>query len=92
MKIKYLFLIFIFILSSTAVFAQDAAADMNILSDVLGRKGLLALIGLMFFIYSYKNSIKLMNWFEDQTYGTRDYILQKCELIHIEIILKLIFK
>lgn len=58
---------------------------MNFFSDILGRKGLLALVGVIFFIYSYKNSIKLFDWIEDQTFGTRDYILQKCELLHIEI-------
>jgi len=67
-------------------FGQEVKEDeINFMNDVLGRKGLILLIFLMFFIYSYKNSIKLFNWIEDQTYGTRDYILQKCELLHIEI-------
>lgn len=72
-----------------AGFAQDAlaqdAAGGNFFSDILGKKGLLAAVGIIFFIYSYRNSIKLFDWIEDQTYGTRDYILQKCELLHIEI-------
>ncbi len=51
----------------------------------LARKGLLIAVGLMFFFYSYKNSIKLFDWIEDQTFGTRDFILQKCELLHVEI-------
>lgn len=68
------------------VYAQDAASGAaNFFADILGRKGLLLAIGLMFFVYSYKNSIKLFDWIEDQTYGTRDYILQKCELLHVEV-------
>lgn len=83
---KKIILFFILSLISTIAFAQDAKQEeLNFISDVLGRKGLILLVFLMFFIYSYKNSIKLFNWIEDQTYGTRDYVLQKCELLHIEI-------
>lgn len=55
------------------------------ISKVLGQYGVMSIIGLLFFFYSYKNSIKLFAWIEDQTYGTRDYILKKCELLFIEI-------
>jgi len=81
------FFTFLQLVLSQAAFAQKLKSerDFNFFTDALGHSGFLVLIGLIFFIYSYKNSIKLMNWFEDQTYGTRDYILQKCELIHIEI-------
>lgn len=78
---KLLFSIFLF---SFSAIAQDGGST-DFFADILGRKGLLLAIGLMFFIYSYKNSLKLFDWIEDQTYGTRDYILQKCELLHIEI-------
>jgi tight adherence protein B len=72
------------------LFAQEKAAapavnDFDFFTDVLGRKGVMAAIGLIFFFYSYKNSIKFFDWIEDQTYGTRDYILQKLELIHVEV-------
>lgn len=59
--------------------------EFNFFTDVLGSTGLKAAIGLIFFLYTYKNSVKLFNWIEDQTFGTRDYILTKCELIHFEI-------
>jgi tight adherence protein B len=57
----------------------------NFFSDILGARGVIVLIGAIIFIFSYRNSIKLFNWIEDQTFGTRDYILQKAELLHIEI-------
>ena len=67
-------------------FAQKTAKpEFNFFTDVLGKKGLAAAVGLIFFLYAYKNSIKFFNWIEDQTYGTRDYVLTKCELIHFEI-------
>lgn len=71
-----------------SLFAQDEVvkeSDLNLFADILGKKGTLAAIGILFFAYAYKNSVKLFNWIEDQTFGTRDYILQKCELIHVEI-------
>lgn len=75
----------IFTFFSFSVLAQEAAAsNFNIFSDLLGRKGVIFLVGVLFFLYAYKNSIKLFNWVEDQTYGTRDYILQKFELLQIE--------
>jgi tight adherence protein B len=55
------------------------------LVNILGRYGVIGAIGLIFFVASFKNSEKLFEWIEDQTFGTRDYILQKCELLFIEI-------
>lgn len=77
----------LFLFFSLSSFAQAAKPEesINFFYDVLGYGPLLAAIGLLFFFFSYKNSIKLLNWFEDQTFGTRDYVLQKCELLHIEI-------
>ena len=71
--------------SSLLAHAQESGGGINFFSDILGRKGILIAVGLIFFIYSYKNSLKLFSWIEDQTYGTRDYIMQKLELLHIEI-------
>ncbi len=53
--------------------------------NILGKNGTAAAVSLLFFFYAYKNSEKLFQWFEDQTYGTRDYVLSKCELIFFEI-------
>jgi tight adherence protein B len=55
------------------------------ITHVLGSYGVIAAIGLLFFFFSYRNSIKLFAWIEDQTYGTRDYILKKAELLFMEI-------
>jgi len=86
-KIKKLIFIFTFILFSIGgAYAKDSkTAEFEFIRDVLGANGVKIAIGLMFFIYAYKNSLKLFAWIEDQTYGTRDFILQKCELIHFEI-------
>ncbi|MBD64021.1 MAG: hypothetical protein CME62_02360 [Halobacteriovoraceae bacterium] len=42
-------------------------------------------LALIVFLFSYKNSVTLFQWIEDQTFGTRDYILKKCELLFFEI-------
>ncbi|MBT3981312.1 MAG: hypothetical protein HOE90_08155 [Bacteriovoracaceae bacterium] len=55
------------------------------LTEYLGKNGIVGLVGLLFFIVVYKYSVPLFNWIEDQTYGTRDYILQRLELMHIDI-------
>ena len=76
--ILYLFL-------ADIAFAQSKSGGVDFFYDVLGKKGLLTLIAIIFFAYSYKNSVKLFAWIEDQTYGTQDYVLQKLELLFIEI-------
>jgi tight adherence protein B len=53
--------------------------------DILGSKGVLIVIGVMTFVYCYRNSIKIFNWIDEQTYGTRDHILKKFEIMFIEI-------
>ncbi len=77
-------------LATSPALGQDAAGtavarQFNFFTDVLGRKGLLAVVGIVFFLYVYRNSVKLFSWIEDQTYGTRDHILQKFEIMHIEV-------
>jgi tight adherence protein B len=84
MNKKFIFVIFIMMLTGFS-YAQETTSSFNFFTDVLKATGVKLAIGLIFFIYTYKNSIKLFNWIEDQTYGTRDYVLQKCELIHFEI-------
>jgi tight adherence protein B len=54
-------------------------------TDLIGRNGVIVLCGVLFFFLTYKNSIKLFKWIEDRTFGTRDYIMQKCDLMFIEI-------
>ncbi|MBF0299098.1 MAG: type II secretion system F family protein [Oligoflexia bacterium] len=52
---------------------------------IIGQKGVILLIGVMFFIFAYKNSIRFFGWVEDQTYGTKDYVMKKLEFLHITI-------
>lgn len=81
----------IFFLSTTfftlSTLAQEVKPrrEVDFFLDVLGLKGLLFVIGAMVFAYSYKNSIKIFNWIDEQTYGTRDYILKKFEIMFIEV-------
>jgi tight adherence protein B len=67
--------------------AQDPRKqrEISLLLDVLGMKGLLIVIGVAVFAYTYVNSVKLFSWIDDQTFGTRDYILKKFEIMFIEV-------
>ncbi|HLE11246.1 MAG: hypothetical protein A2504_10695 [Bdellovibrionales bacterium RIFOXYD12_FULL_39_22] len=42
-------------------------------------------IGGMFFFYALKYSRVIFEWIENQTFGTRNYIVEKLELLHIEV-------
>ncbi len=78
---------FIFVLFSSSLFAQSEKKqkEVSLILDVLGMKGVLIVIGLVVFIYTYLNSVKLFSWIDDQTFGTRDYILKKFEIMFIEV-------
>lgn len=82
-------LIFILIsLFSTLAFGQDTPQpkrDISIMLDIFGMNGVLIVIGLIVFGYTYVNSVKLFSFIDDQTYGTRDYILKKFEIMFIEV-------
>ncbi len=81
-------IIFFIFFISTTLFAQETSnpvREVNFFTDVLGKQGILFSVGLIFFLYSYKNSVKLFAWIEDQTYGTRDFVLQKFELLFLEV-------
>lgn len=96
-KIIYLLILF---LPSLNTFAQEAAkpaenkvaeataqrggGDIFFL-DVLGIKGILIIIFILIFFYTYRNSVRIFQWIDNQTYGKRDYILKKLEIMHIEI-------
>lgn len=54
-------------------------------TDLLHKQGVVAVIGIIVFAVTLRYSRALFQWIEDQTYGLRDYILQKCELLFIEI-------
>jgi tight adherence protein B len=75
------------LLLSLPVLAQESrrSKEISLLLDVLGVKGLLIVIGAAVFGYTYINSVKLFSWIDDQTFGTRDYILKKFEIMFIEV-------
>lgn len=52
---------------------------------LLGKQGLIGVIGFIIFALSFRYSKGLFNWIENQTMGTRTYILEKCELLHIKL-------
>lgn len=73
---------------SSLAFGQTRAQpkkEVSIILDILGAKGILIVIGTAVFVYTYVNSVKLFSWIDDQTYGTRDYILKKFEIMFIEV-------
>jgi tight adherence protein B len=87
MMTKLSFLL-ITLLSSALLRAQDGSSsskDISLMTDILGVKGVLIVIGLAVFFYTYINSVKFFAWIDDQTYGTRDYILKKFEIMFIEV-------
>ena len=54
-------------------------------THIIGKSGVITLIGIMTFLYTYTNSVKFFQWIEDQTLGTREYILEKLSLLFIKI-------
>jgi tight adherence protein B len=81
------FFIFLILFLPAMLLAQDVKPkrDVDLFLDVLGRNGILAVIGIVVFLYCYKNSIKIFHWVDEQTYGTRNYILKKFEIMFIEV-------
>ena len=84
--IKNIFISLILLMNSLA-FAQDVVPrrQVDLWLDILGVKGVLIIIAIGVFAYAYVNSVKLFAWIDDQTFGTRDYILKKFEIMFIEV-------
>lgn len=53
--------------------------------ELVGLKGLIFTVGLLVFSLSYKYSMSAFSWVEQQTYGTRTYIMEKLEFLFIEM-------
>jgi tight adherence protein B len=51
----------------------------------LGKNGLVAVIGLAFFVLIFKYANTLFEWIERQTIGTRTFVMEKLEFLFIEI-------
>jgi tight adherence protein B len=77
----------IFLLATAPAFGQDVKLkrEPSFMLDILGRNGVLFVIGIGCFIFCYVNSIKIFSWIDEQTSGTRDYILKKFEILFIEV-------
>jgi tight adherence protein B len=58
---------------------------MTFFLQVLGVKGIAAFVGMMVFVPIFKNAQKLFDWVEDQTIGTRTYIMSALEKLFITI-------
>jgi tight adherence protein B len=58
---------------------------MSLYLEMVGRNGLIFVVGMMVFFLSYKYSVNIFDWIEHQTYGTRSYITEKLEFLFIEI-------
>ena len=58
---------------------------MSVFLELIGMKGLIFVVGILIFALSYKYSVNIFEWVEQQTYGTRSYIMEKLEFLFIEI-------
>lgn len=58
---------------------------LNSLIRYLDVTGIVAIIGIVVFLFTLRYSQNIFQWIEDQTFGTRTYILEKLELLFIEI-------
>jgi tight adherence protein B len=57
----------------------------SVFIELVGLKGLIFVVGFLVFSLSYKYSTNTFEWVEQQTYGTRTYIMEKLEFLFIEI-------
>ncbi|ATH06549.1 hypothetical protein BIY24_00900 [Halobacteriovorax marinus] len=58
---------------------------MSFFIALIGKSGVIGLIGFALFLLCYKHSQGIFDWIENQTFGTRSYIMEKLELLFIEI-------
>jgi tight adherence protein B len=56
-----------------------------VITVIFGQKGILIIIALLIFIFCLRYSVNIFDWIEAQTLGTRTYILEKLELLFIEV-------
>ena len=59
--------------------------NVSFISDVLGTGGIMTVVGFLVFIYCLKYSRDIFAWIENQTLGTRTYIMERLELLFISI-------
>jgi tight adherence protein B len=58
---------------------------MELIASLLGKGGLVFAVGIAAFLFTYKYSVGIFDWFERQTLGTRTFILEKCDLLMMDI-------
>ena len=58
---------------------------MDVFVKLMGENGIIGLTGLMVFLFSFKYSHGIFDWIERQTLGTRTYIMEKLDLMFIEV-------
>jgi len=58
---------------------------MSVFVDLLGPNGLMVVIAIMIFVFSIRYANEIFEWIESQTFGTRTYIMEKLELLFIEV-------
>lgn len=58
---------------------------MSFFIALIGKSGVIGVIGFSLFLLCYKYSQGIFDWIENQTFGTRSYIMEKLELLFIEI-------
>lgn len=52
---------------------------------IVGVGGIIGIVGLLVFVFCQHYSVFIFDWIERQTFGNRTYILEKLELLFIEI-------
>lgn len=52
---------------------------------LLGKWGVTLVIGIGVLVYTFRNSEKVFRFIEDNTFGNRDYLLEKFDLLFIEV-------
>ncbi|MDH4466547.1 MAG: type II secretion system F family protein [Bacteriovoracaceae bacterium] len=52
---------------------------------VLGKMGIVIVIGILIFFLANRYSQQIFDWIEKQTFGTRDYILKKADFLFWEV-------
>ena len=58
---------------------------LDVFFSYFGYKGVITLIGLMVFVISFKYSTEIFDWIERQTYGTRNYLMDKFDRLYYQV-------
>ena len=53
-------------------------------AGLLTKPLVIALVGIITFLFCFKYSVGIFKWIEDQTFGTRSYIMEQLERLFIE--------